>query len=68
MKKYLYAGSLAACLAVPAFATNIITLTQSPEQPLQRSAILLGVSVMLALQAFRYVPRLPARRLSHQDE
>ena len=61
MKKYLYAGLLTVCLAVPAVAANSKFMTQTPEEPLHRRAILLGVGVMLALQAFRYIPRLPAR-------
>lgn len=68
MKKYLYAGLLAACMAVPAYAANNKFVTESPEQPLHRRAILLGIVAMLALQAIRYIPPLPARRQVPQGE
>jgi hypothetical protein len=55
-------------MAVPAYAANNKFVTESPEQPLHRRAILLGIVAMLALQAIRYIPPLPARRQVPQGE
>lgn len=68
MKKYLYAGVLTACLAAPAFAANTRFAPTSPEEPLHRRAILLGVAIIVALHALRYAPPLPASRPHRQGQ
>ena len=68
MKKYLYASILAASLAVPAFAATSKSATSSPEEPLHRRAVLLGIAIVLGLQALRYAPSLPARRAYQPGE
>jgi hypothetical protein len=68
MKKHLYASILASALAVPAFATNTKYTAQSPEEPLHRRTVLLGVAIVLGLQALRHAPRLPARRAYQPGE
>jgi hypothetical protein len=64
MKKYLYAGVLTACLAAPAFAAN----TPSPEEPVHHRYILLCMAAVLGLQAMRFIPRLPERKLAHSAQ
>lgn len=68
MKKYLYAGLLTACLAAPAFASSHKFAVQSPEEPLHRRAILLCVTVLLALHTLRFAPPLPASRPHRQGQ
>ncbi|WP_432381234.1 hypothetical protein [Duganella sp. P38] len=68
MKKYLYAGVLTACLAAPAFATPTKFAAQSPDEPLHRRTIVLGVLIVLGLQALRHAPRLPARSTHQQRQ
>jgi hypothetical protein len=58
MKKYLTAGLLTACLAVPAFAATSKLVPQSPEEPLHRRAILLCMAVVVVLQAYKHRPRI----------
>lgn len=65
MKKYLYAGIIAACLSAPAFAGTNKFLAQSPEEPLHRRSVLLCIGVMLCLHALRHAPAMPQRR--HQN-
>jgi hypothetical protein len=61
VKKFLYAGVLATCLATPAFASTKLVI-QSPEDPVHRRAVLLCIAVVIALQTLQHMPRLPARR------
>ncbi|MRW93779.1 hypothetical protein GJ699_27665 [Duganella sp. FT80W] len=62
MKKYFFAGAIAACLAGSAVAADSKFLAKSPEQPVHHRAILLCVGVLLVLQALKHPPILPNRR------
>ena len=58
MKKYLYLGILAACIAGPVLATATKFVPQTPEEPLHRRAILVCMAVVVGLQAYRHRPRV----------
>ena len=68
MKKYLYAGALAACLCAPVFAANSKFVAQSPEEPLHKRSVLLCMAVLVGLHYLRHVPNLPARRTSKTEK
>ncbi|MBV7538437.1 hypothetical protein KW842_21920 [Duganella sp. sic0402] len=68
MKNHLYASILASALAVPAFAADTQYAAQSPAEPLHRRTVLLGVAIVLGLQALRHAPRLPDRRAYQPGE
>jgi hypothetical protein len=51
MKKYLYAGALAACLASPAFAANNKLAAKSPDEPLHRRTVVICVVLLVGLSA-----------------
>jgi hypothetical protein len=53
MKKYLYAGLLAACLATPAFAANHKLTASSPDEPLHRRTIVLCMALFVGLHAYQ---------------
>jgi hypothetical protein len=53
MKKYLYAGLLAACLTLPAVAAPAKLSTQSPDEPVHRRAIVLCIAVFVGLHAYQ---------------
>lgn len=53
MKKYLFAGLLAACLTTSAFAASHKTAAHTPDQPLPRSAILLCMGLLVGLHAYK---------------
>ena len=62
MKKHLYAGLLTAVLAAPALAAVPNKFApKSPQDPLHRSSILLCVTVLIGLGAYRHRPRMPKR-------
>jgi hypothetical protein len=60
MKKYLTASLLAACLTVPAFASNSKLAVRSPDEPLHRSAIALCIGLFVGLHAYK-------RRLKREE-
>jgi hypothetical protein len=68
MKKYLYAGVLAACLSTPVFAATSKFVAQSPEEPLHKRSVLLCMAVLVGLHYLRHVPSLPARRPAKTDQ
>jgi hypothetical protein len=62
MKKYLYAGVVAASLSAPVFAAAPQLTPQSPEEPLHRRTVLVCMAVLIGLQYLRHLPSLPVRR------
>ncbi|MRW87027.1 hypothetical protein GJ698_23440 [Pseudoduganella sp. FT26W] len=67
MKKYLYAGVLAACLSAPVFAANSKFVAQSPEEPLHKRSVLLCMAVLVGLHYLRHLPGVPARRPANTE-
>lgn len=61
MKKYLYAGLLAATLCAPALAQNKFVAT-APDEPLHRRTIVLCVAVLIGLRACTLHKTLASKR------
>jgi hypothetical protein len=54
LKKHLYTGVLAVCLAAPAAAVTNKLSTKSPDEPVHRRAIVLCMAVCIGLRAYKH--------------
>lgn len=61
MKKYVYAGLLAATLFSPAFAQSKF-VAQSPEDPLHRRSIVACAALLVIIHSYARRSSMPGKR------
>lgn len=61
MKKYVYAGLLAATLFSPAFAQSKF-VAQSPEDPLHRRSIVACAVLLVIIHSYARLGSMPGKR------